>query len=208
MDSPHAVTAFALAAGLLTITPGLDTALVLRAAANDGPRRGMEAAFGIAFGVTVWALAASVGLGALLAASRLAYEVLRVAGAAYMLWLGAQMLGAAFARPTAAVDAPEATAGQSWLLRGFLTNLLNPKVGVFYVTFLPLFIPAGTSVVGFGLLLAFIHIVQGLLWFWLLTSLTRPLARWVQRSAVRRMLDGLTGSVLLGFGAGLLLERR
>ncbi len=210
MDVPHALLAFTLAAGLLTVTPGLDTALVLRTTAVEGSRQGMRAALGINLGVLIWGFAASVGIGALLAASRLAYDSLRVVGALYMLWLGARMLAGAFAKPKAEPqsDAPAAPTRRSWFVRGLLTNLLNPKVGVFYVTFLPLFVPAGVNVTAFSMLLAGIHVLEGLTWFWLLTTLMRPLARWVQRSSVKRALDGLAGSVLIGFGLGLFLERR
>jgi threonine/homoserine/homoserine lactone efflux protein len=209
MDSAHAIAAFTLAAGLLTITPGLDTALVLRTAAIEGPRRGMQAAFGIALGCFVWGTAASVGLGALLAASRFAYDVLRVAGALYILWLGGRMLVAAF-RKVAVVeaDAPAPRGARSWFWRGFLTNLLNPKIGVFYVTFLPLFVPAGENVAAFSLLLTAIHVVEGAAWFWLLTTALKPLADWIRNGSVTRALDGITGGVLLAFGVGLFLERR
>jgi threonine/homoserine/homoserine lactone efflux protein len=209
MDAAHAVLAFAVAAGLLTITPGLDTALVLRTAAVEGPRRAMQAAFGIGLGCLAWGAAASVGLGALLAASRIAYDALRLAGALYILWLGGRMVVAAFRPAQAATTAVAPNpATHSWLLRGFLTNILNPKVGVFYVTFLPLFIPAQVSVTAFSMLLTSIHVAEGLGWFWLLTSALRPLAKWMARSSVTRALDGITGSVLLAFGVRLFFERR
>jgi threonine/homoserine/homoserine lactone efflux protein len=210
MSSMHAIIAFTLAAGLLTITPGLDTALVLRTAAVEGPRRGMQAAFGIMLGLFTWALAASIGLGALLAASRLAYDMLRVVGALYMLWLGSRMVAASLRASPQAESAKQqiAPTGQSWVLRGLMTNLLNPKVGVFYVSFLPLFVPSGVNVTAFSLMLAGIHITQGLAWFWLLTTAMRPLARWVRNPNVTRALDGITGSVLIAFGLGLFLERR
>src|SRR5690348_12966351 len=141
MDTPSALIAFVLAAGLLTITPGLDTALVLRTSAVEGPRRGMQAATGILLGCLTWGVVASVGLGALLAASRLAYDVLRVAGALYMMWLGTRMLAAAVRGGAAVAEASGEKPTRSWVLRGYLSNLLNPKIGVFYVTFLPLFVP-------------------------------------------------------------------
>lgn len=210
MDVGHALVAFTLAAGLLTITPGLDTALVLRTAAVEGSRRAMQAAFGIALGCLAWGAAASIGLGALLAASQLAYNVLRFAGALYILWLGGRMVVAAFRPASVAPGAVQTVEPRthSWLLRGFLTNILNPKVGVFYVTFLPLFVPAHVSVTGFSMLLTSIHVAEGLGWFWLLTSALRPLSHWIERSSVTRVLDGITGSVLLALGAGLLFERR
>lgn len=210
MTPLQAIAAFTLAAGLLTVTPGLDTALVLRTAAVEGPRRGMQAAFGIIAGCLAWGVVASVGLGALLAASQLAYETLKIAGALYMLWLGTRMIVAAFrgGEGNAAASATGETRTRSWVLRGFLSNILNPKVGVFYVTFLPLFVPAGVNVTAFSMLLAGIHAAQGLAWFWLLTTAMKPLARWIQRGGVTRALDGIAGGVLIAFGVGLFLQRR
>lgn len=208
MDVSHALIAFALAAGALTITPGLDSTLVLRTAAVEGPRRAALAGIGILLGCMVWGFAAAVGIGAVLAASKLAYAVLRLVGATYLIFMGAQMLWRAY-RPsntaTAAV-VPSQRRG-SWFWRGLLTNLLNPKVGVFYVTFLPLFVPAGVNVTLFSMLLTLIHVAETVLWFALLILATRPLAKWLQRSSVKRALDGVAGTVLIGFGGALLLGR-
>jgi threonine/homoserine/homoserine lactone efflux protein len=204
----QALLGFSLAAALLTITPGLDTALVLRTAAVEGPKRGTQAALGICVGLFVWGAAASLGLGALLAVSRTAYDVLKFAGALYVLWLGMRMLLAALRKDTEAeTEAPE-TRGGSWLLRGFLTNMLNPKVGIFYVTFIPLFIPAGVPVVPFAILLTAIHVMETLLWYGLITQALKPLARWLRKGSVTHALDGITGAALLGFGIGLFLEQR
>jgi threonine/homoserine/homoserine lactone efflux protein len=139
MTIKHALFAFSIAAALLTITPGLDTALVLRTAAVEGSRRAVFAAAGICCGLFSWALAVSVGLGALLAVSRLAYDVLRICGACYLIYLGAKIFSR---KPTALIDASacgggedltanSSTSAQRWFARGFLTNILNPKVGVF-----------------------------------------------------------------------------
>ena len=92
-------------------------------------------------------------------------------------------------------------------MRGCLTNALNPKIGVFYVTFLPQFIPAGADVMRFSLLLAAVHAVLGMLWFGLLVAATRP-ARWLSRPAVMRGLDRMTGAVFIAFGLKLALEKR
>ena len=212
----HALLAFTLAAGLLTITPGLDTALVLRTAAVEGPRRALLAAVGICFGLLTWGLTASIGLGALLAASQVAYKALRLAGACYLIFLGAKMLLRKHQPPSAMGDSasPQVLANHvsasapRWFVRGLLINLLNPKVGVFYVTFLPQFIPAGVSVISFSMLLAAIHATEGILWFCLLVLATRPLSRWLRRSSVAQALDRATGTVLVGFGLGLVLDNR
>ncbi len=214
MTPPAALAAFALAAGLLTITPGLDTALVLRTATVEGPRRAWQAGFGIVLGCLVWGVVAAVGIGALFAASRAAYTALRVAGAAYLLYLGLRLLlraghGRAAPGPeaAAATPAPPAPGGGSWFGRGLLTNLLNPKVGVFYATFLPQFVPPGVNTTGFSLLLAGVHALEGLLWFAALIAATRPLARWLARPAVQAAFDRLTGLVLVACGVRLALEK-
>jgi len=206
MTTGHALLAFTITAGLLTVTPGLDTALVLRTAALEGGRRALLAGLGICLGCLVWGLAASVGLGGLLTVSRWGYDALRLAGAAYLIYLGVRLL----LRPAPDLEmatAPGAPATRSWFVRGLLTNLLNPKVGVFYVTFLPQFIPAGVSVTGFSVLLAGIHAVEGLCWFSVIVLATRPLTRWLQRPRVAKGLDRATGLVFVGFGVGLLLDR-
>jgi threonine/homoserine/homoserine lactone efflux protein len=215
MTVGHALFAFSIAAALLTITPGLDTALVLRTAAVEGSRRAALAAVGICCGLFGWALAVSVGLGALLAVSHFAYSVLRIAGAFYLIYLGAKIF---FRKSAALIDAPavglERSRGANsdvsaprWFARGFLTNILNPKVGVFYVTFLPQFIPAGVGVTSFSLLLASIHAVEGILWFIMLISATSVFSRWLRRPRVAKMIDRVTGTVLVGFGVALALEK-
>jgi len=214
VDVGQALVAFSVAAGVLTITPGLDTALVLRTAAVEGSRRALLAAAGICLGLLSWGLAASIGLGAVLATSHLAYGALRVLGAGYLIVLGGKLIlrprSSALAAGARELGSPEARAiegGSRWFVRGFLSNVLNPKVGVFYVTFLPLFIPAGVSVTAFSMLLASIHVCQGILWFALLIGATRPLGRWLGRPTVVASLDRGTGAVLVGFGLRLALDR-
>lgn len=202
-----ALAAFAAAALLLSITPGLDTAMVVRTAAAEGPRRAVLATLGIGLGCLVWGLAAALGLGLLLAASHLAYTVLKWVGAGYLVYLGLGLL----LRPRDRVDFATGGTGRgshNWFLRGFLTNILNPKVGVFYVTFLPQFIPAGVSPPPFILLLACIHAVIGTAWLCVLIAAMRPLKRWLERPAVVRVLDRVTGLVFIGFGLRLVLDRR
>ncbi|MBV9931190.1 MAG: LysE family translocator [Alphaproteobacteria bacterium] len=199
--------AFTAAAALLTVTPGLDTALVLRTAAVEGPRRALLAGLGICLGCLAWGAVVAGGLGALLAASAPAYIVLRYLGAAYLLWLGLRLL----TRPRAGMteDAvPSSGGGRSWLARGFLTNMLNPKVGAFYVSFLPQFIPAGADVPALTLVLSGIHAALGLVWFLLLVAATRPVAAALSRPRLVAALDRMTGAVFLLFAARLALDRR
>lgn len=209
MDVTTALAAFSLAALLLTLTPGLDTALVLRTAAVEGGRQAMLAGSGISAGVLVWGLLAALGLGAVLAVSETAFLILQIAGAGYLAYLGSTLLWRAFARQGLVLDtAPARQRPGSWFARGLLTNLLNPKVGAFYVGFLPQFIPAGVDVVAFSALLTAIHGLFGLLWFAALVLATRPLAAFLRRPSTVRAIDATTGAVLIAFGIKLAFTHR
>jgi threonine/homoserine/homoserine lactone efflux protein len=208
MTVAAALIAFAVAAGLLTITPGLDTALVLRTAAVEGGRRAALAGAGVCLGTIVWGAAVAFGLGALLAASSLAFEVLKWAGAAYLLWLGVKLILRPRDRFEFGGAAGAELGGAAWLRRGLFTNLLNPKVGVFYVSFLPQFLPAGVPAAPFLFGLACLHAAMGVVWFALLIRATRPIAGALRKTHVVRWLDRLTGGVFLAFGARLAFERR
>jgi threonine/homoserine/homoserine lactone efflux protein len=201
--------AFCLAATLLTITPGLDTAMVLRSAVAGGPRQAIATAIGIGLGCLAWGAAVALGLGIVLTASTLAYTVLKWAGAGYLLWLGVNLLF----HPRKGIEAETAARAvpvsrSEAMRRGFLTNLLNPKVGVFYVTFLPQFVPVGANVALFSFALACIHVTLGTVWFAILIAATTPLNRQLRRPAVVQMLDRMTGVVFIGFGVKLALSSR
>lgn len=208
MTTPEALVAFTIAAGLLTLTPGLDTALVIRTAAAEGPKRAIGAAVGVGLGCLVWGAAASFGVGALLTASEVAYTVLKWAGAIYLAWTGIRMI----LKPRDQFEPGEmkpVDAGPiAAMRRGLLTNLLNPKVGIFYVSFLPQFMPTGVDPARFGLLLTGIHVVEGLLWFAALIAATVPIAGLLRVPVVVQWLDRITGSVFVAFGIRLALERR
>ncbi|HEX7945300.1 MAG TPA: LysE family translocator [Phenylobacterium sp.] len=207
MTVVQALSAYMVAAGLLTITPGLDTALVLRTAAVEGPKRAVFAALGINFGCLVWGAAVALGLGALLDASTLAFNILKWIGAGYLVWLGLNLVLKPRDRFEVSTGAKRGGGDLVWMRRGFLTNLLNPKIGVFYVSFLPQFLPAGVQAAPFIFLLAVIHVLIGSCWSATLIAGTRPIAGVLQRSAVVRWLDRLTGGVFLAFGVRLALER-
>lgn len=191
------------AATLLTVTPGVDTALVLRAATRLGPRPAALAAVGVAGGCLVWGALVALGLGTVLQASPAAFAALRLIGAAYLLWLGLGLL----VRPRhtfGAGQSAEAGASPPWR-QGLLTNLLNPKVGLFYLTFLPQFLPAGSHTGGAAMALVAIHIALSLVWFAVLIGATVPLARLLARPAVIAAMDRACGIVFVGFAIKLAL---
>lgn len=209
MTVVQALIAFSVAAGLLTVAPGLDTALVLRTAAAQGPRGAALAGLGIVLGCLTWGAAVTFGLGALLAASQLAFTALKWAGALYLVWLGLNLLVKPRARFELELSERVGNSrNRSWLGRGYLTNLLNPKIGVFYVSFLPQFLPAHVPAGPFILLLAVLHALMGIAWFAVLILATRPVARALKRPVVVRRLDRITGVVFLSFGIKLALVRQ
>src|SRR5580658_2860342 len=198
--------AYIAAASLLTVTPGIDTALVLRTAVTRSAREAALTGLGIATGCFGWAALVAFGLGAVLAASAFAYTALRWLGAAYLLWLGYKMLR--FPRRTFVTGSAVSAGRHKAFPTGLLTNILNPKVGVFYVSFLPQFVPTGVAPAPFIVLLAIIHACSGMAWFAVLIGATAPLSGWLARGAVVRWLDRLTGAVFIGFGLKLALDRR
>ncbi|MGY8615601.1 LysE family translocator [Pantoea agglomerans] len=193
---------------ILTLTPGFDTALVLRSAVAQGAKRASVTALGITLGCLVWGVAVGFGLGALLLASEMAYNLLKWLGAAWLLYLGLKLL----LKPRqAAIDSQQPALQQGYLAcfsRGLLGNLLNPKVGIFYVSFLPQFIPAGASVALWCSLMALAHMLLGLIWNAVLIGGSHYFAGHLRKPRVLKVMDRLTGCVFIGFAAKLALSRR
>ena len=208
MTVAHALLGFALVSGLLTIVPGLDTAYVLRTAISRGRGHAYAAALGINAGCLVWGVAAAVGATAVLTASETAYRALTLAGAAYMVVLGVSMVRAG-SRPRSdvVVDAPRWSPWRTFLA-GLGTNLLNPKIGVFYLATIPAFIPAGVSPLAMGVALAVVHNVIGMAWFSVIILATGYAGRWLRDARVSRITDRVTGGVLIVFGGRLALSAR
>jgi threonine/homoserine/homoserine lactone efflux protein len=191
---------------LLTITPGADMAMVARSVFTGGRRAALATTLGISAGCLVWAFASAVGVAALLAASRTAYDGLRLVGAVYLVWLGAQSLLAArrgSPQPAEGGDSKRS----SPFRQGLLTNLFNPKIAVFYSTFLPQFIAPGDPALVLSLALAGVHIALGIAWLSLYAWLLGRAVAAFKGSRLRRTLDAVTGTVLVGLGLRLAAER-
>jgi Putative threonine efflux protein len=210
MTIPEALLGFAVVAALLTVIPGLDTALVLRSSLTRSRPYAVSTALGIQFGVLVWGVAAAVGATALFAASELAYDLLTLGGAIYLVGLGIWLLVSSFRRVEPAhADVPRLEPGlwRGWLT-GAVTNLLNPKVGVFYLATIPQFVPAGVSPLLMGVLLAGVHVVLGMTWFAGIILGGGALGSRLGRPGFVRWIDRVTGGVLIGFGVKLALDAR
>jgi threonine/homoserine/homoserine lactone efflux protein len=189
---------------LLTVTPGADMAMVSRSVFLGGRPAAFATTLGIGAGCMVWAIASAAGVAAVLAASETAYDTLRLVGAAYLVWLGIQSLLAA--RPDRARWAQTPSQGgltpasrglRSPFRQGLLTNLFNPKIALFYTTFLPQFIRPGDPVLLLSIAMAGVHIALGIVWLsayaWLLDRAVDAF----KSSRLRRALDAVTGTVLV-----------
>lgn len=198
---------FMLAALVLNATPGVDLLLTVSRTAQSGARAGAAAAVGICAGCAVHVLAAAFGLAALLAVSAQAFVLIKWVGAAYLLWLGLGMLrsawrGAPSTAPT--VRRPGVVSAMADFRRGLLTNLLNPKVALFMLAFLPQFIPAQSSHKTVAFLgLGALFIVQGLLFLLVVVALTARLARWPVLAGAARWLHAAGGMLFLVLAARL-----
>jgi threonine/homoserine/homoserine lactone efflux protein len=208
--------AFLPVALLLTLIPGADTALVTRNALALGMRGARWTILGILTGCLIHATASALGLSAILATSARAYETVKLVGAAYLVWIGVQGIRRAgddgSTDPSTALGttaaAPQPRNSGHPFTQGFLTNILNPKVALFYLTFLPQFIPAGAPVLRTSLLLAMIHNALGFAWLSIYARFVDRLRSALTRPVVKAWLERATGGALVLLGARLAWSRR
>jgi threonine/homoserine/homoserine lactone efflux protein len=205
--------AFLGIAALVIVTPGPDTVLTVRNTLGGGRRGGLATAVGVATGQAVWTAATSAGLATLLLASAPAFEALRLAGAAYLVWLGAHAAGGALRTgggrgPAGAPGpGPGVTPGAAFR-QGVLSNLGNPKMAVFFTSLLPQFTPDGGGAFWALLALGVVFCAMTLLWLAGYAALVARAGRLLGRSGIRRALEGATGLALVAFGLHLALGRR
>ena len=200
------VAAFLGVAAVVICTPGQDTALTIRNALLGGRRSGVATALGVSLGQAVWTCAAAAGLVALLRASQPAFAALRLVGAAYLVYLGLQVLANAFrGRATAAhVAAGRGTTPRVALREGLVSNLANPKMVVFFTSLLPQFGESFAILLAFGLAFS----VLTFLWLSAYSVAVARLGGLLQRERIRRAFDAVTGVVLTAFGLRLAAEAR
>lgn len=196
------LAAFTAAAVVIVLLPGPDTLVVVRSIVRGGRHQGVLTALGNLCGLGIWVLAAALGLAAMLKASEIGYDALRVVGAGYLVWLGVQAW-----RSRGRVELPSRGGVLGTGFRaGILTNLLNPKVGVFFVAFLPGFIPKGDPVGLVSLLLGGIFVALTAIYWVALLGVAGRVSRWMATPAVRRRIDAVTALVFVGFGLRLATE--
>jgi len=198
--------AFTGIVALLTVLPGADMALVAKVTLHQGRRAAFLTSLGITAGLPVHATASALGLSLVLATSAEAFTVVKIAGAAYLAYLGIRTLRDSFRRDVPDPARPRRTRAVGAFAQGFLTNLLNPKVALFYLTFLPQFIVPGDNVLAKSLVLAGIHAGLGLVWLPLYALAIDRLGALVR--GARRWLERISGGALIGLGVRLAFERR
>jgi threonine/homoserine/homoserine lactone efflux protein len=202
---------FLAVAGVVIITPGPDTALTIRNALLGGRRHGTLTGAGVATGQAVWALSTSLGLAALLRAFQPAYVAIKLAGAAYLIYLGAHSLTTAFRHPERTAEgsqAPRSRLASQSFRQGILSNLGNPKMAVFFLSLLPQFVPSGAN--SFPDLLLFGLVFSSMTFIWL-TAYSIAVAKFgdvLRGPRVRRALDALAGAALIGLGVRVATESR
>jgi RhtB (resistance to homoserine/threonine) family protein len=206
------VLSFALAAALLTVTPGQDTLLVIRNVVRGGRRDGVVTTFGICSGVFVHAALSAFGLSIVLTHSTATFHVVKALGAGYLVWLGIRSLASAARREYEPVGQERSAAvavvpGRRCFLEGLLSNVLNPKTAIFYLAFLPQFVSATDPALQKSLLLAAIHVGEGIVWL-VLVSLAVGRMRRRLPPTFRRWLDGFCGALFVSLGVRLALERQ
>ena len=213
MLGTHSLGVFAATVFVVNATPGVDMMLTLTRTLRHGIAGGMAAALGVVAGCVVHTLLAAFGLAALLAASATAFAALKWAGAAYLLWLAVGMLRAASSNavePVAVASERDASPGLVRLFRqGVLTNVLNPKIALFFLALLPQFIDADAA----DKLLAFLFlglwfVVQGALFLAAFVLLVAPLRRWRASPAWRRGLNATGAAIFVWLAARLALVER
>jgi threonine/homoserine/homoserine lactone efflux protein len=199
---------FVAVAALITITPGADMALVAATTLRHGKRAAWVTTLGVCSGLAVHATLSALGISVLLATSTLAFDALKLAGAAYLLFLGSRGLWHAWrTRTVPELPAAPALSPRGAFVRGLLNNLLNPKIAVFYLAFLPQFIEPGQDPLARSLLLAAVHICMGLAWLRGYAGFVARVGDKLRTPRIHARVEALTGSVLVLFGVRLLLER-
>lgn len=216
---------FVVAVVLIMLLPGPDTLVVIRSLVQSGRAGAIRTVAGVMSGLAIWVVTAVLGLSAVLQASHDAYLVLRLAGAVYLSYLGTRSLLASRrgAGPKAEPRGDGSGSSDGWAgdrlvkprtggilgtgyLAGLLTDLLNPKVGVFFVAFLPGFVPPHYPLGWTSLFLGGVFLALSAIYYAALLIASGPITSWVQSQRVRPWMDRLTGVVLVGFGIRLLSE--
>jgi threonine/homoserine/homoserine lactone efflux protein len=220
MIDTHVLT-FTIAAIFITLLPGADTMLVIRSVLTRGQTAGLITTIGICCGLFFHATLSALGLSVILVHSAMVFQVVKYAGACYLVFLGIQTIRHSLRHHRkdmavvtvqhgwpAGAPAPERNRWKQSLLEGWLSNVLNPKVAIFYLAFLPQFITPTDPVLAKSLLLAGIHFVLGIVWLCTMVLFLGRVGTYIASSGIRQKIELATGAILIALGVRLALEQR
>ncbi|MCH4242791.1 LysE family translocator [Acinetobacter gerneri] len=199
---------YLIAVTLLTLTPGLDTALIIRTATVENKQTALKAALGINLGCILWGILVAFGVATILQQSIIAFTILKWCGAAYLAWIGIKLL----IHPQQHIDI-EANltlkSNPNWFLRGLFGNLLNPKIGIFYISFLPQFVPThATHPSAWIMFLVFLHVFIGFTWCNFLIFFSQKLNHLLKSRNFIKNMDRVTGIIFFAFAIKLVFSKR
>lgn len=201
-----------VAVTLLTLTPGLDTMLIIRNSARGGWLDGAVSSLGICSGLFVHATISALGISVILLKTAWAFSILKIAGALYLIWLGLTSLRRASRRHRGSIFTDQQVQQTEFsfyrsLREGFLSNVLNPKTIIFYMAFLPQFIDPVHKPLGQALTVAATHFTVAMIYQCILASMVDRARSWLKHPTVGKVFDSLTGLVMILLGARLALEK-
>ncbi|MCM3162257.1 LysE family translocator [Metabacillus litoralis] len=197
-----------LVLSLFVVTsPGIDTALITKRTISDGRKDGFNMALGITSGSLVHTFAAAFGLSAILLQSAVAFEIVKYVGAIYLIYLGISAFISRKKKDPAGENQQDAEMKKSAFKQGLISNVLNPKVAMFFLTFLPQFIQAGENATQQLIIMGVIYTLLSISWFFIYVFFINYLREWLLSPTVQGIMDKATGLVLIGFGLKLALDK-
>lgn len=197
-----------LVLSLFVVTsPGIDTALITKRTISDGRKDGFSMALGITSGSFVHTFAAAFGLSAILLQSAVAFEIVKYVGAIYLIYLGISTFISRKKKDPAAKNQQDAEMKKSAFKQGLISNVLNPKVAMFFLTFLPQFIQTGENATQQLIIMGVIYTLLSISWFFIYVFFINYLREWLLSPTVQGIMDKATGLVLIGFGLKLALDK-
>jgi RhtB (resistance to homoserine/threonine) family protein len=198
-------------AAVVIVVPGPDTAVVTKNVLLHGRRAALGTSLGVSTGLAVWTVAAAVGVASVLRASDLAFTILKLAGAAYLVWLGVQSIRASrhtHVETDSSANSRPSMSALGGFRQGFLSDLANPKIGIFFTSLLPQFVDPGHSVLLPFLGLGAVFVIMTVLWLFGYCMVAARAAATLQRPGVKAVMDRITGVVLIALGLRLAFEHR
>jgi len=200
---------FLLLSLFVVMSPGIDTALITKRTISDGRKDGFRMALGITAGSLVHTLAVAFGLSAILMQSAIAFEIVKYVGAIYLIYLGvSSFITRKNKQPHNNEQYNEGSRSKSAFKQGLISNVLNPKVAMFFITFLPQFVINGNNVTAQLITMGVIYTLLSITWFFIYVFFINYLREWLMSAKVQKIMDKTTGLVLIGFGLKLALEKQ